>query len=230
LQIVIGLNYIPTQVSFDEALPDKVKYISFGAGFAFSISVIQQIMNVLACRQSGGNRDLQGIYFSIMTVSSIAGSASLLTFAIDWGGVMLDVFGVYSNAAQWAEWLVTVPMMVYIALAIEIKPFLNRSDFIILFVFLFAILFGFLLNVDGIPKVLGYVMFILGCCSLTVTVVTDKFSKVAPQLPSTYDELFCTSQKHLLFNLFYIVFPLFPLVHILAHTKVYIYTYMYIHM
>jgi hypothetical protein len=101
LQVVIGLNYIPTQVRFDMDCSFKVKVFTFGSGMAFAINVIQQIMNTCACREPGKNKELQGVYFSILTVSSIASSASLLTFAINWGGVMTDVFGVYSNAAQW---------------------------------------------------------------------------------------------------------------------------------
>mmetsp|Transcript_22336 Transcript_22336/g.21576 ORF Transcript_22336/g.21576 Transcript_22336/m.21576 type:complete len:843 (-) Transcript_22336:1181-3709(-) len=220
LQVVIGLNYIPTQVRFDTTLSLKVKIFNFGSGMALGTNVIQQIMNIFACRELGKNKDLQGIYFSILTVSSIAATASLLTFAINWGGVVNDVFSVYSNAAQWADWLVTVPMMVYIALAIEIKPVLTKNDIIILFVVFFAIVFGFVLNINGIPMELGYFLFAMGCCSLTVTYVLDKFNKVMPYSPSTYDQLFAASQQKVLFRLFYTFFPLFPLTHILAHVRV----------
>jgi hypothetical protein len=220
LQVVIGLNYIPTQIDFDTNLALKVRIFTFGSGMAFGISVIQQIMNIFSCLELGGNRDLQGIYYSILTVSSIAGSASLLTFAINWGGVMTDVFGVYSNASQWAEWLVTVPMMVYIALAIEIKPVLTKNDVIILLVFFIAIIFGFVLNIDGIPVELGFIFFIMGCLCLTVTLVTDRYNKVIPYSPSNYDQLLAASQQEVVFRLFYIVFPLFPLTHILAHARV----------
>jgi hypothetical protein len=189
LQVVIGYNYIPTQNNFDTTLALKVRVFAFGSGMAFGVSGIQQIMNIISCRELGCTRDLQGIYYSILTVSSISGSASLLTFAINWGGIMTDVFGVSSIASQWAEWLVTVPMMVYIALAIEIKPALTKSDIIILSVFGIAIVFGFLLNIDDIPVELGYVFFIMGCCCLTVTLVTDSFNKVIPYTPSTYDQL-----------------------------------------
>jgi hypothetical protein len=110
--------------------------------------------------------------------------------------------------------------MVYIALAIEIKPVLTKNDIIILLVFFVSIVFGFVLNINGIPVELGYLLFVMGCCSLTVTVVTDKFNKAKPYSPSTLDELSAASQQKVVFRLFYTVFPLFPLTHILAHVRV----------
>jgi hypothetical protein len=220
LQLVIGLHYIPLQVHRGAVRDIRVNYVNFGAGSAFTISVIQQIMIICECRKSDCKRYLQGIYFSMMTVSGIAGCSSFLTLILNWGGVLEDCMGVFSNTAQWAEWLITVPMMVYIALAIEDKPFLSKDDKIILIVFKSAIVFGFLLNVDGIPLALGYTIFLLGCCSLTVNIVIEKTRKLAQVLPTNVAPLFASERKKVLFRLFIFVFPLYPFTHILAQLKV----------
>lgn len=219
LQFVIGLNYIPVQPNYETIPSTKVAYLTICAGSAFAISVIQQMMRIRECRQEN-KKDLQGVHFSILTMSSIAGSSFFLTFALNWGGTLTDVLGVHSSGAQWAEWLVTVPMMVFMALAIENKPRLTKDDIIILLVFATAICFAFLLNVEGMPIELGWAMFILGCCSLTAKIVVDKVNKVSPDLHSNYGHVFANSKKNVCFRLFIFIFPLYPLTHILAQSKV----------
>jgi hypothetical protein len=220
LQFIIGFHCIPVQIDYDTIDSLKVRFFTFGVGLAFTISVIQELSKVYHCKQSGGKKDLQGLHCSIAIMSGIAASSSFLKCAGNLG-VMQDIFGVYSHTSQWAEWLITVPMMVFIALAIEWKPRLTRDDSIILSVFIIAIIFGFLLHIDGLSVELGYVMFVLGTCGLTIKKVVDRYHKAAPILPSDHhDHLSIASKKIACFRLFIILFPLFPLTHILGQCKV----------
>lgn len=101
LQLVIGFDCIPVQIDYDIIPSLNVRFVTFGAGFAFTISVIQQLLKVCECRQSRGKKNLQGLHFSIAVMSGIAGTSSFLKFGFNLG-VMQDVFGVHSQAAQWA--------------------------------------------------------------------------------------------------------------------------------
>jgi hypothetical protein len=101
LQLVIGFDCIPVRNDYDIIPSLNVRFVNFGAGFAFTISVIQQLLKVYECRQPRGKKNLQGLHFSIAIMSGIAGTSSFLKFGFNLG-VMQDVFGVYSQAAQWA--------------------------------------------------------------------------------------------------------------------------------
>ena len=229
LQYLIGMksNLGDTNA---EPLSSRVSYMYNGAGFAFVISVVQQIFRIIECRLQSLNTNSEGIYCTVMTVSAIAASSFILTVTLQWGGTCVDVLGVSSTAAQWAEWLVTVPLMVYMALAMEDKTALTTNDIIIILVFILAISFGFLLNFRDMPVALGYLMFILGCCSITVTIVLDrvtgkKLKAAMNDQDSTTNDfrrvLVKASKRRTLSRLFLIVFPLFPLTHILAQSQVF---------
>lgn len=210
-------------------LSERVYYFYNGAGFSFIISAIQQVVRMFECRFQWGNKNSQGIHFTVFTVSSIAASSFFLTFSLHWGGVCKDVLGVESTAAQWAEWLITVPLMVYMTLAMEDKEALTAHDITILAVFVLAISFGFLLNFKDMPTAVGYVLFILGCCSITVTIVLDrlsgtKFKTAINDHSASHADyrraLIKASKRRTLSRLFVAVFPLFPMTHILAQAEV----------
>lgn len=227
LQVFIGkFSHIGDE---EIVLSDRVYYFYNGAGFSFAISAVQQVVRLFECRYQWGNINSPGIYFTVFTVSSIAASSFFLTFSWHWGGVCTDVLGVDSTTAQWAEWLVTVPLMVYMTVAMEDKSSLTSYDIIILTVFVLAISFGFLLNFKEMPMAVGYVMFILGCCSITVTIVLDrlsgtKFMNAINDHSTSHGDyrraLIKASKRRTLSRLFLAVFPLFPLTHILAQVGV----------
>ena len=229
LQFFIGMKSDLCMKEEDEPISDRVFYFYNGAGFTFVISAIQQIVRIMECKLHWGDNNSQGIYFTVFTVSAIAASSFILTSTIQWGGICKDVLGVKSTAAQWAEWLVTVPIMVYMTLAMEDKAALTSYDIIIIAVFALAILSGFLLNFDTMPLALGYVLFILGCCSITVTIVLNSLTKRSFRdamrdhsvSHSDYRRLLTkASKRRILTKLFVIVFPSFPLTHVLAQANV----------
>ena len=226
LQFLIGT--VSNLGDKESEMSDRIYYFYNGAGFSFIISAIQQIVRILECRFQWGNKNSQGIYFTVFTVSSIAASSFILTTTLEWGGMCKDILGVESTAAQWAEWLVTVPLMVYMTLAMEDKESLTSHDIVIIAVFTIAISFGFLLNFKKMPLIIGYVLFILGCCSITVTIVLDrlsgaKFTHAINDSSTSHTDyrrvLIKASKRRTLSRLFLAVFPLFPLTHILAQAQ-----------
>lgn len=198
-------------------------------GTSFSISAIQQLIKIFECRlQSGIFRSSAAIFVAVFTVNVIAGSAFFLTYLMKYGGISTDVFGVVSTTPQWAEWLVSVPLMVYVTLAIEDKPALTKRDKIVLGVFTCAIACGFLLNFREIGQPVGFVLFILGCCSITVNLFLDRAAyaiefdvDVMDEITrgSTVGSMSVASKQKTLNRLFLLAFPFFPATHIAGHLK-----------
>lgn len=56
------------------------------------------------------------------------------------------MLGVESVCGQWAEWLTSVPLIVYMTIAVEDKLALDGEDYIIIGSCVGCILFGFLMN------------------------------------------------------------------------------------
>ena len=67
-----------------------------------------------------------------LNILSIGALTTLLTVMFDWGGVCIDVLGVASPAAIWAEWITTGPLLVFLAVTINGKLHLNYIDWILI--------------------------------------------------------------------------------------------------
>lgn len=228
LQLLIGLKSGLGEPTDDVAIGTRVYYFYNASGTSFIVSAIQQIVKIFECRLRPGNhRTSESIYTAVLTVNSIAASAFLLTFIMNYGGICTDVFGVVSTTPQWAEWLVTVPLMVYMTLTIEDKPALTTRDKMILGVFVLAIAFGFLLNFRDIGQPLGIVLFVLGCCSITVNFWLDRMygtklergicEEMKEGTNGDYASIARTSKQKTLSRLFLVIFPFFPATHIAGH-------------
>ena len=214
--------------SGDAKLSARANYFYSGGSSSFVVSAISQMIKIIECRSQSGDLNSEGIHVAVLTVNIIAATSFILTFTLNWGGICTDVLGVESTGAQWAEWLVTVPLMVYMTVAMEDKPNLGREDKIIVFVFFLAISFGFLLNFRSMPVSLGYLFFVMGCCSISVSAVLDYFSTMKYRVAfrdennnrNEIGTLALASKRRTLTRLLLIILPCFPLTHILAQTKV----------
>ena len=117
--------------------------------------------------------------------------------------------------------------MVYMTLAIEDKPCLTKRDLVVLGVFILAIAFGFLLNFREMGVACGIVLFVLGCCSITVNFWLDLSfgTKLSTELTSAddgnidYASMSRTSKQRTLSRLFLFAFPCFPATHIAGHVQ-----------
>lgn len=229
LQVAIG-RYSNICYHSDNELSANTYYFYNGGGTSFVVSTVLQLIKFLECMTQTGDPSAMGIYCAVFTVNLIAASSFILTVTLNWGGVCKDVLGVESTAAQWAEWLVTVPLMVYMTLAIDDKPSLTGEDLIIILVFVIAITFGFLLNLGSLPQALGYALFVLGCCSISVTVILDRLYSKKVNMALFYGiksftksesvTLARASKGKTLSRLFLCIFPLFPITHLLAQLGV----------
>jgi signal transduction histidine kinase len=61
-------------------------------------------------------------------------------------GICLDPLGVETVSAQWAEWVASVPLIVYITIAMEEKAALEEEDWTILLAVIAAMILGLLLQ------------------------------------------------------------------------------------
>ena len=95
--------------------------IHYCCGFAFFVSTAQQMMKLFEVRNGSTETSNRGIYYANMCVNMIAGSSAWLTAYYRWGGTCTNVFGVETVTSQWAEWLTSVPLIVYMAVAIKVS-------------------------------------------------------------------------------------------------------------
>ena len=82
------------------------------------------------------------------------------------------MLGVESLCGQWAEWLTSVPLIVYMTIAVEDKTALDKIDGLIIASCFMCIFFGFILNISADDHSgLGIVLLMLsfGAIGLTIT-------------------------------------------------------------
>jgi len=114
----------------------------------------------------------QCVHAASFTIHLMSGSSTLLTSVYEWGGVCRDGLGVYSHAAMWPEWLITVPLLVYIAMSVESKPHLKKIDYFIITCMALCILSGQgILLIDPASIATSWLMFGAGVFALIVAVV-----------------------------------------------------------
>jgi len=124
---------------------------------------------------------LRGVYCGAATVSLLAGTATAF-YLVDGVGndACVDVLGVYSPNAQWAEWLMTAPLLSYLSLAVEDKPSrLTLSDYAVMGSLFLCILFGFLMNFVA-TRTQGWTLFVFSAlcmCGNVVKVNTSLFPR-----------------------------------------------------
>lgn len=203
------------------------KYYYFAAGFSFVTSTIQQAYKLYCCwcQSLFTGRCEKGVYYMAgMTVGVIAGSSSLLTYSIDHGGVCKDVLGVESSAAQWSEWVTCVPLMAYIAVAVEDKVRLSLHDYIVIVCLFIAVFSGAVMNFSFENQAVGVFLFVIGCVALVVSYLVVRSIEIGGGSLNSDDnakkkdaDLVTATKKVSLLRLIYIIFPAFPIVYLFAY-------------
>lgn len=107
-------------------------------------------------------------YYANLTILSIALSSSILTFLYQWGGLCRDSFHTLSPAAQWPEWLISVPLLFYCTCSCSYKSSFELSDIIYISCMFITIFCGFLLvlQLDYIYNI--YLLLISCSCVLAI--------------------------------------------------------------
>jgi hypothetical protein len=175
LQYFIGMKY---QVCspYREPISRTTETFIYCSASCFAMTTVQQLVKIFSyhpftVRGESTKGMSRTLFFAAFTVSFIAGSSSILTAAIGYGGICIDVFGVESVAGQWAEWFVTVPLITYLTIAVEDKKRLENLDYLLIFSCLMCIICGFCMNNVGEFFYLGVTMLVLAWGSIVATVI-----------------------------------------------------------
>lgn len=86
------------------------------------------------------------------------------------------MLGVESVCGQWAEWLTSVPLIVYMTIAVEDKKSLALGDFIVIGSCFLCVFCGFLLTLSQNSSRVGMGLLLLSFFSVCVTVIFLSFS------------------------------------------------------
>jgi hypothetical protein len=225
MQILVGYNDICT---VSTPFAPWTRYYYFAAGFSFITSSLQQMNKIFGCwRQNFMNSDHNKgmFYLAAISVSLIAGSACLLTYSNSHGGICRDVLGIDSSAAQWSEWLTSVPLMAYIAVAVEDKIRLTKSDYMVIGGLFLAVLLGAMMNLKIDNYAAGIFLFLCGCLSLigSFLIVRNLESGGEGSDRGTHgnrmrdEDLVAATKKASLSRLINVVFPAFPILYLVGY-------------
>lgn len=221
LQILTGYN---TTCTVSTPFANWTSYYYFAAGFSFITSTLQQTNKIYSSwRQSvltGRSNEIM-FYMAAITVSIIAGSSSLLTYSKDYGGICRDVLGIDSSAAQWSEWITCVPLMAYIAVAVEDKERLTRNDCCVITGLFLAVFSGALMNFHLESYAVGVFLFLFGCLSLVASFFVVRSLVIGGDNLFTGrirdEDLVAATKKASLTRLIYIIFPTFPISYLFGY-------------
>jgi signal transduction histidine kinase/CheY-like chemotaxis protein len=142
----------------------------------------------------------------------------------------MSVFGVETVTAQWAEWITSVPLICYMAVAIKDTPVMSNEDIAIVVLSCVAVVCGFLENFNQMPIELGIVIFIVGtfamCSTLGLGLLSSwrryrVISIDSKQRGEDFDDLIAQATKQRSLSvLLFLVYPCFPVIYILGIVKV----------
>ena len=106
----------------------------------------------------------RSVYAAAAVISLVAGISACIKVNDNYGSICRDALGMQTFSSQWPEWLVDVPLLGYITVALEDKYELGREDIILITMMFCMIFFGFLANLTT-DRLTGCVLLtISGCC------------------------------------------------------------------
>ena len=99
-----------------------------------------------------------------------------ITASLRYGGICEDMLGVESVCGQWAEWMTSVPLIVYMTIAVEDKKTLVWGDFVVIGSCFLCVFCGFLLNFSQNRFQTGMGLLLLSFLAVFVTVIFLSYS------------------------------------------------------
>lgn len=224
MQLLVGYNNFCT---VSTPFAPWTRYYYFAAGFCFLTSILQHMNKIYACcwqNYTNPNYNEGIFYMAAITVSLIAGSSSLLTYSNSHGGICRDVLGIDSSAAQWSEWLTSVPLMAYIAVAVEDKISLTKSDCMVIFGLFLAVAFGASMNFKIENYAAGVFLFLCGCVTLIGSFIIirnlergEGSDRGVHSSRMRDDDIMAATKKASLSRLINVVFPTFPILYLVGY-------------
>jgi hypothetical protein len=167
----------------------------------------------------------RSIYGAAATMTLIAGVSSIISFTSGTRRICQDALGIETYYTQWAEWMVTVPLLAYITIAIEDKRSTTSEDKSALVSMFLMIFFFFAMNFVKNSPVYGWTLFSLGnfCYGGLLRMVWRSRTKaVAAQTkPASMTRSWGperSTMKCRLSILLLLVMPMFPFVYLLRLT------------
>lgn len=100
----------------------------------------------------------------------------ILIASAKYGGICEDMLGVESVCGQWAEWLISVPLIVYMTIAVEDKKSLGWEDFVIIGSCFLCVFCGFLLTLAQESSKTGFGLLLLSIGAVCVSVTFLSYS------------------------------------------------------
>jgi hypothetical protein len=182
---------------------------------------------------SSSQKDMQhprSVYGAAATIALIAGISNIISLTSGSSHICEDALGVETFNTQWVEWMVTVPLLGYVALAIEDKRQFTKDDILTIVSMFLMIFFGFAMNFVKNAPVYGWVLYSLGgLCyggllrkalqSRRLALVAQMMKKTTTSLSTSW-EVERSTMKYRLSALLLVVMPLFPLVYLLRYTRI----------
>jgi hypothetical protein len=224
MQTLVGYSNICTVVT---PFAPWTRYYYFAAGFSFITSTLQQMNKMNGCwrRNLTNSNYNKGIfYLAAITVSLIAGSASLLTYSNSYGGICRDALGIDSSAAQWSEWLISVPLMAYIAVAVEDKASLTKSDYMVIGGLFLSVFCGAMMNLKIDNYAAGIFLFLCGSLTLIGSFIIIRNLESGGEMldrgngnKMKDEDLMAATKKASLSRLINVVFPAFPILYLIGY-------------
>ena len=142
----------------DANFPNWYWHVMYGVLGGFVLIWCALFMRLLSITESA-KRVPYVVAFNIVTMGTIA---TVLALFWSWGGVCIDVLGVGSPGAIWAEWIACGPMLVFITVTMVDKPTLTSADWFIMINFWLCLVAG-LAIVPKQPYGWGVFWLLLSC-------------------------------------------------------------------
>jgi len=202
----------------------------FVLGASFAMVCATAVRVILATSKKGSSEYIFSAYISAMFVMSVSFTAECIHHLNIFTTVCEDVFGVRSPLIEVSEWMITVPIMIYMNVTLDVKrkEIGDKEKMLVLIAYL-NIFFGFLPIM--LNEVLGTVsIMISGACMIyyLYMIVMDASRAVAKyhdvdhksyRIHEYIDYLF--SHKRLFTAVMMaVIFPTYPLCYILSACKV----------
>jgi hypothetical protein len=107
----------------------------------------------------------RAVYASAATVSFIAAISACIKIGDNYRSICTDSLGMQTFSSQWPEWLVVVPLLGYITVALEDKLALEREDIILICLMFTMIFLGFLATVVN-DRLIGTILLSISACCI----------------------------------------------------------------
>lgn len=111
-------------------------------------------------------------YFPTIHLVTISAISVGFAFMRNWGGICIDIFGVASPGAIWAEWMACSPLLLFITISASDKKDFSIEDIMLLLTFWLPFVLGYIFHMQQpywlacVWLILAFVVLILNFCLL----------------------------------------------------------------